>query len=96
MFVPELVELSEIQAPDYVMVAYGTNDLGKKTWDEFAENCKQFYVLLAEKYQSATIFALAPVWRKAYKEIRQCCEFHQIGEYIKEVTEAYENIHVID
>ena len=96
VFVPELVETKDDFEPDYIMVAYGTNDWGKLTWDEFAKNCKQFYQNLAKKHPQAKIFALAPVWRKAYMEVRECCDFSQIGAYIKEVTEPFSNIHVID
>ena len=78
------------------MVAYGTNDWGLTTYNEFTKNCKEFFSILAEKYPNAKIFALAPVWRKSYREVRQCCDFRYVAEYMRKVTSSYPNIFFID
>ena len=96
VFFPELAEAKENFDPDYVLVAYGTNDWGLTTWDKFSKNCREFYKILAEQYPKANIYALAPIWRKDFEEVRECCDFRQVAAYIHEVTKPYSNIKVID
>ena len=96
VFFPELAAIRESYDPDYILVAYGSNDWGKTTWDQFAVNCPKFYETLAELYPSSKIFALAPIWRKDHEEVRECCDFRRVAEYIQEATKPFSNITVID
>jgi len=96
IFFPELAKRRDGFDPDYILVAYGTNDWGTHTWDEFSRNCREFYSILSENYPTAKIFALAPIWRKDYEEVRQCCDFLYVAEYIREVTKSLSNVTVID
>ena len=91
-FIPDLVKTDEAFNPDYIIVAYGTNDWAHDDKDKFKRNCKEFYELLSRKYPDSKIFALTPIWRKNYKEPNNCGEFSFIADYIKEVTEGLDNI----
>lgn len=63
IFNPPLAEVAESTEPDFVMVAYGTNDWGKRTPDELLENARAFYAALSANYPNARIFAISPVCR---------------------------------
>ena len=52
--------------PDYILVAYGTNDWswGRASMDDFKAYAQSFYEKLAELYPEATIIGITPIWRK--------------------------------
>ena len=95
VFFPALAESKEDFTPDYITVAYGTNDWGTCEEAVFQENCKAFFAYLAANYPDAKIFAITPIWRLGYDVERKCGPFEGIAATIKEVTAAYENITVI-
>ena len=92
-FNPDMAAAFESVKPDYITVAYGTNDWSKKTREYFTENCKKFFDTLAEKYPDAKIFAITPIWRADINEEgKGFSEFSFVDSYIKEVTAPYKNI----
>lgn len=96
VFYPRLAELAEIEKPDYITVAYGTNDWGlASTKDEFKESCAAFYRAISEKYPNASIFAITPIWRADFREYRPLGSFESIEECIIEVTKALPNVTAI-
>ncbi len=95
-FWPALAKMKDPFAPDYIAVAYGTNDWGWKTWTEFSENGRAFYQNLSSSYPDARIFALLPIWRRDMDEVRKCCPFRQVAETIREWAADLPNVTVID
>ena len=95
-FIPALASLPDPVDPDYISVAYGTNDWGVGSWNQFSKNCPEFYRRLRETYPEARILALTPVWRKDMHEVRKCCEFLKIGEVIRESVEGLPGVTVIN
>ncbi len=54
--------------PDYITVAYGTNDMHQlKSKEEFINNCKSFFEKISVTYPLADIYAIIPIWRDSYK-----------------------------
>lgn len=95
IFFPKLAETKENFIPDYIMVAYGTNDFSNRTMEAFKESCKQFYEILSRNYPTSKIFAITPIWRKDYMGDRVFGDFFKVEEYIKTVCENLENVIVI-
>lgn len=91
-FIPALVRTKEDFIPDYIIVAYGTNDWAHTELDKFMSNCRDFYVLLSHKYPTSKIFALTPIWRKDYKERYNCGEFSFVADYIEKTTSELDNV----
>lgn len=98
IFVPELAELREDFEPDYITVAYGTNDWGKSAAPvDLPANCKNFYEMVSRLYPHAQIFAITPIWRGDYatNEV-PFGPFEKVAELIREVTASLPNVTVID
>lgn len=52
--------------PDYIFVAFGTNDWswGRKDFETFSSYAKDFFETLAQTFPKAKIIAITPIWRK--------------------------------
>ena len=62
-YFPPLAEAKDDLNPDYITVAYGTNDWSKKGRDIFQVNSKAFYKALRKNYPNTPIYAITPIWR---------------------------------
>jgi hypothetical protein len=96
MFGKKLVAAADTSlSPDYISVAYGTNDWNRLERDECVKNCQAFYKILSEKYPFAKIFALTPIWRRDLDEERKFGSFYDIEPMIFNAVEALPNVHPI-
>lgn len=60
---PDMVCLESPYEPDYVLVAYGSNDWDRHEEPFFAEQYRAMLALIAEKYPQAPVFVISPIWR---------------------------------
>lgn len=95
VFFPELAKAKDDFNPDYITVAYGTNDFSTRDYDDFKIRCKQFFEELSKNYPTSKIFAITPIWRKDYMGDRVFGDFFRAQEYIKEICKKLENVTVI-
>lgn len=95
VFFPELAKIKDSFDPDYITVAYGSNDWNRTDEETFKINCKAFYKNLSENYPNSKIFAITPIWRKDCKEQRVFGEFKKVEEDIIDAVSDIDNISVI-
>jgi len=95
VFYPELAATKQPFTPDYISVAYGTNDWSARTREQLIEKCTAFYANLATNYPDIPIFAITPVWRKDETMEKPAGLFSDVEPIIREATKAYRNITVI-
>ncbi len=95
VFFPELAAERDSLQPDYITVAYGTNDWGKKDADTFLKDCRAFYRNLSCNYPGVRIFAITPIWRAAMDEIRMVGKFEDLEQLIRKAVEGLENVTVL-
>lgn len=95
LFVPELPKLSVHKSPDYITVAYGTNDWNKTDQKNFYESCSEFMKNISEEYPNAKKFVITPIWRADFEEERPFGKFSEVERIIKEVCSKYPDIKVI-
>ena len=95
IFYPELAAVKEKFDPDYILVAYGTNDWSKCEREVLVDNCTRFYEAVCNTYPNAKVFALTPIWRKASDTPKRGMEFSFVAELIRSATEKFENVTVI-
>lgn len=67
-FWPELAATKEPFDPDYIIVAYGTNDWSHDPLSDLTAHCYGFYRNLAANYPNAKLIAISPLWRADQKE----------------------------
>ena len=71
IFFPEQLDDADKQAPDYITVAYGTNDWSHCTKERVAKGCRDFYEKLSRLYPTSKIFAITPIWRENGNDINR-------------------------
>ncbi len=95
-FFPALAEARDNFEPDYISVAYGTNDWSKSTEEDFKNRCHAFYDALNKNYPNARIFAITPIWRKDHEKEKAFGDFCRVKEDIQNIVKNYHNITCID
>ena len=95
IFVPELVKERLDPEPDYISVAYGTNDWGMTDGRDFYQNVKSFYTNLRHNYPNAQIFAITPIWRANFEDKKPLGDFFTVERVIKEVTAELKGVTLI-
>ncbi|MBE7053167.1 MAG: SGNH/GDSL hydrolase family protein [Ruminococcaceae bacterium] len=94
-FFPLLVSKKDSFVPDYITVAYGSNDWNFIDEETFKNNCRNFYLNLVKNYPETTIFAITPIWRKDMNDEKEFGEFKKIEEDIKDIVKEFDNIKLI-
>ena len=97
VFAPELAKRDGVDAPDYITIAYGTNDWSMCTIEQFEANARGFFKAIHEKYPNSRVFVLAPIWRGDSE--RETAMARPIGDVYKlfcEYTKDYSNFTVVD
>ena len=96
VFCPGLAACTPALSPDFITVAYGTNDWGKTDFATFAQNCPAFYAALAARHPRARIFALTPIPRGGIMTNENFGHFYKVAETIRAVAAQHENITLIE
>ena len=96
IFFPELVQTKEDFEPDYITIAYGTNDWSKGTKEELEDNCKKFFYNINKNYPNSKVFVITPIWRKDMYEYRRFGEFKCASETIQKYAQEYDNFSVVN
>ena len=94
-FVPDLAKITENFTPDYITVAYGTNDWSKKSEEDFKTRCKSFFKTLNSSYPQSKIFAISPIWRADYLEKKEFGLFENVEKNIKDAICGLDNVSLI-
>ena len=95
IFVPLLVKDKLDFVPDYITVAYGTNDWSTTDGKNFYQNVESFYGFLSKNYPEVPIFAITPIWRLNFEESKPFGDFFSVEKIIIEATADLKNVHVI-
>ena len=95
IFVPPLAAMRVDFDPDYITVAYGTNDWSTTDGEAFYRDVKSFYSTLSDYYPDAKIFAITPIWRANFEEEKPFGKFCTVDEHIRAATAELPNVTVI-
>ena len=96
IFNPKLLAAAEEHNPDYVSVAYGTNDWCALDKDKLIKNATEFFDILVEKYPNAQISVISPVWRADYNVITAVGEFSTVSEILKDICKKHKRLKFIE
>lgn len=93
VFYPALAKTKEPFTPDFITVAYGTNDWSCRKEKDYRENCRAFYENLASTYPNTKIFAITPIWRMDYQTRKgDFGDFLKVADAIEEETAHLKNV----
>ncbi len=95
VFFPELAKTRDDFSPDYITVAYGTNDWNSTSEDTFKVNCKEFFINLCRNYPDSKIFAITPIWRKNYMDEKEFGPFENVEKDIIVAVSGMKNVTVV-
>jgi hypothetical protein len=88
-FFPATFDDSVEFAPDYVFIAFGTNDWSHfGSLDTLNKRGNDFLDLVQAKYPTATVIGISPIWRGDFAEKRSMGTFEQCCETVKELHRA--------
>lgn len=89
-FNPALLTVDDGIIPDFVTVAYGTNDWNGATREEFETNLAGFMKGLAARYPDAKVFVITPIWRQNHLSTeKKVGTFAEVAACIKAEAEKY-------
>ena len=93
---PEMAQLESPWDPDYVLVAYGSNDWDRHEEAFFAEKYRDMMETVAEKYPRAQVFVISPIWRGDWdKRERKMGPLSTIEKNIFAIAKDFPNVTVI-
>ena len=95
IYCAKLAQLEEMENPDYISIAYGTNDWNTVEQGYFMEQCSGFVKTLSEKYPGAKIFVLTPIWRKDLKEEKPFGLFSDVEKCIRQCCQGLSNVQIV-
>ncbi len=95
-FWSELAGMKDDISPDYITVAYGTNDWRAQPKEAFEKNCLGFYENLRKNYPDSKIFAIAPIWRTNFADPEKAYPFSYTEEYLRKISDDIQGMYVIN
>ena len=95
-FLPSLLNTPDAIDPDFITVAYGTNDWSCCTRAAIENNTIGFFRNLNVLYADKPVFVILPLWRKDHDRPTESGPFEDVRTFIRQTAETYSNIHVID
>lgn len=94
-FEPEMPANAYDSKPDFITVAFGTNDWNWNDLETIRNNCIGFLENVIKIYGEVPIFIISPIWRKSYKDEKPAGEFSNVEKMIFKVAENYPNVTAI-
>lgn len=82
VFFPELATTKECFIPDYITVAYGTNDWVHKSKQLLLSECRCFFENIRQNYPNSEVFAITPIWRSDIDNTVNSMSFSQLTDSI--------------
>ena len=96
IFVPGLAELGDDLEPDYITVAYGTNDWSAMGREYVEKSSREFYCKLRKTYPNAPIYAITPIWRGDKDMEKPVGPFSDVPKIIAAAIEGLPNVKLVN
>jgi len=95
-FNPALARLPDIEDPDLVTVAYGTNDWMRRTRETLAHDAAEFFDILETNYPGTPIYAMLPLWRSDCGKTTAAGSFAEVAKIIRDAASLHAAVRVVD
>ncbi len=87
-FWPELPSLRDAFVPDYIVVAYGTNDWRKHPREAFFADVKGFFDALNEAYPDVKTIVITPIWRSNLNAETDFSSMEEVSNAIRKAASS--------
>ncbi len=94
-YYPDLAATKDDLQPDYIIIAYGTNDWRYSSREQFCRDSAAFLQNIVRNYPGVKTFVITPVWRKIYEMETAFASFFEIDKLVRKAAEGWEQITVI-
>ena len=95
-FCPHLVKAENgVDNPDYITVAYGTNDWSHCEAETIKANCEGFLKELHQKYPGVPTFVLSPIWRADIDTPKKAGTYADVEKIIEDACKKYKNMTLV-
>ncbi len=94
-FYPELAATKDDINPDYIVVAYGTNDWRHSSRDQFCRDSEAFIQNIIKNYPGVKTFVITPIWRKIYEMETDFSSFFEIESILCRAAQGWDQITVV-
>lgn len=81
--------------PDYIVIAYGTNDWKYAKRELFIRESTSLIRNIRNNYPQAKIFVISPIWRKYHQAETAFSSFHEIDSLLRDAVQGVDNVTVI-
>jgi lysophospholipase L1-like esterase len=93
---PEMALAKEPFDPDYIVVAYGSNDWDRHYEDFFTQQYRAMLQAVTDNYPKAQVFSITPVWRgDQEKRERKMGPLSVVDRHIRAIAADFPNVTVI-
>jgi len=92
-----LTDCENLPAPDWITVAYGTNDWAQSPdLDLIETRASQFFTRLHEKFPQVPAYVITPIWRDNIDTPKDSGRFVDVTELIRRLVQPWPQIRLID
>lgn len=92
-----LTGFADLPRPDFISVAYGTNDWhNAASIESIRDNTSSFFTKLNELYADIFTFVITPIWRDDTDAETSTGPFTGVIDLIREIAGKYKNIRIVD
>ena len=93
---PEMALAKEPFDPDYIVVAYGSNDWDRHYADFFTQQYRAMLQNIADNYPNAQVFAITPIWRgDEERRERKMGPLSAVEQHIRAIAADFPEVTVI-
>ena len=97
IFFPALLDEAECADPDFITVAYGSNDWCKCTATEFEANYRKFLSRLEQVYPKSEKFIISVIWhREFHLSSKMGLTVPEQNAWMEKICRDYPTLHFID
>lgn len=95
-FWPQLPLMKDSFTPDYILVAYGTNDWRKHPRAVFFRDVRAFFENLNVAYPGVETIVITPIWRSNLHAETDFASMEEVSDAIREAAKSRPNTRIID
>ena len=91
-FHPPLAAVVNGIDPDFITIAYGTNDWTSHTYERISSDAGAFIANVVANYPTKPVFVISPIWRWDIETEKPSGRFGAVAEILSEICEKHENV----